>query len=387
MPKIQDWPPPIKIKKGYARVSYRGVWYHLGPAKSEAAEKAWLRLIGQWRVDPNHKPKARQLLIGELADDFLAAAPFVPSQKGLYKRILNLLTQNHSAVSVDDFKPLAVKGWLAELGTRLVGIDGRKRKDGGLFYSRTYLDMVLQKIKLVWQWGVESERVPVDRYQELLTVKPLRPDQARPGKEVMPAPDVDVSAVLWSLPQSVAAMVMVQRHSAARPSELFGLRPCDLDRSRDVWTFTPKKHKTSGKGKIRVLTFGPKAQAIFHANWPASETDLFFPVRLRVYPPRIVPVYGSETTRRAAEKAKRKPKPIGQAYKAGSYRNAILRAGERLNRPRWKPYQLRHARLTEIRDAYGSEQSAAVGGHSIKVNEIYTQQRVALAADVAAATG
>src|SRR5690606_39062512 len=39
-------------------------------------------------------------------------------------------------------------------------------------------------------------------------------------------------------------------------------RPCDLDRSGDVWSYSPKHHKTEHHGKRRVVYIGPRAQEI-----------------------------------------------------------------------------------------------------------------------------
>jgi integrase len=195
-----------------------------------------------------------------------------------------------------------------------------------------------------------------------------------------------VAAILERLPRSVAGLVKLQRATGARPSELFGLRPADLDRSGSVWRFAPDKHKTEHKGKHRVIHFGPRAQAVLREHWP-DDAGLFFPVRPQTFKPRVVPVYGSEVSRRAAEKTKRNRKKTGQAYKAGSYRLAITRACIRTGVPVWTPYQLRHARLTELLNAVGAEASAAVGGHGLKVNQVYTRRRDELAAKAAAATG
>jgi hypothetical protein len=40
------------------------------------------------------------------------------------------------------------------------------------------------------------------------------------------------------------------------------MRIGDVDRSVDVWIFTPESHKTAHLGPHRVIFIGPKAQAI-----------------------------------------------------------------------------------------------------------------------------
>jgi site-specific recombinase XerD len=41
----------------------------------------------------------------------------------------------------------------------------------------------------------------------------------------------------------------------------------------------------------------------------------------------------------------------------------------------WNPYQLRHARLTEVRKAAGIEAAQAIGGHAnLSTTEIYAKR-------------
>ena len=40
------------------------------------------------------------------------------------------------------------------------------------------------------------------------------------------------------------------------------MRPADVDRSGDVWRYTPAEHKTEHQGKRRVVAIAPRAQAI-----------------------------------------------------------------------------------------------------------------------------
>ena len=47
-----------------------------------------------------------------------------------------------------------------------------------------------------------------------------------------------------------------------RPGEVVRLRPCDIDRSGDVWTAELDDHKPAWRGKGRTIFIGPKGQAI-----------------------------------------------------------------------------------------------------------------------------
>ena len=63
------------------------------------------------------------------------------------------------------------------------------------------------------------------------------------------------------MPDVVSDMVEFQRATGARPTEVCILRPCDIDRSGDVWIYRPESHKTEHHGKDRQIYIGPKAQA------------------------------------------------------------------------------------------------------------------------------
>jgi integrase len=86
--------------------------------------------------------------------------------------------------------------------------------------------------------------------------------------------------------------------------------------------------------------------------------------------------------------AARKPKgriqaPFHKHYPTESYRQAIRRACVRAGIPVWKPHQLRHSRLTEIRSRYGLEASRVVGGHrEVGTTQIYAEQDRELARQV-----
>ncbi len=58
-------------------------------------------------------------------------------------------------------------------------------------------------------------------------------------------------------------MIRVQRLTGMRPGEVCGLRPCDFDRTADVWLYTvgPDVNKNHHRDKPQCYWIGPKAQA------------------------------------------------------------------------------------------------------------------------------
>ena len=76
---------------------------------------------------------------------------------------------------------------------------------------------------------------------------------ARETNGVSCVDDAIVDATVPHLPEVVADMVRLQRLTGARPGEVCSLRPCDLDRSSDVWLYSPCQHKTEHHEKGRII--------------------------------------------------------------------------------------------------------------------------------------
>ena len=103
---------------------------------------------------------------------------------------------------------------------------------------------------------------------------------------------------------------------------------------------------------------------------------------------------------RPGSNRKRKPKRRpGDRYDTNSYRRAIHRAVELVNRQRtkeaaedgetpdllekWGPNRLRHAAATEIRKQFGLEAAQVALGHAqADVTQIYAERDLTLAAEV-----
>ena len=72
------------------------------------------------------------------------------------------------------------------------------------------------------------------------------------------------------LPDMLADMVDLLLLTGMRPSELFPIDPGMIDRTGDVWTYQPPKHKNmhkqSAKARQRMVCFGERSQSIL-ANY------------------------------------------------------------------------------------------------------------------------
>ena len=257
----------------------------------------------------------------------------------------------------------------------------------------------------MFKWGVSRELVPPAVQTALSTVEGLRIGRsaARESKPVAPVPDEVVDATLPYLPPVVAAMVCFERLTGCRPGEVCTIRPCDVERSGEVWQYRPESHKTEHHGRQRIIYIGPQAQIVLSpyllrdAQAPCfqpveSERKRHEAMRSR----RRTRVQPSQWNRRKARPA-RQPKT---AYDRNSYARAVKRAVEKANADRrreaahvgddspvllahWHPNQLRHSKATEIRRRFGLEAAQVVLGHAkADVTQVYAERDSALAVEV-----
>jgi integrase len=176
------------------------------------------------------------------------------------------------------------------------------------------------------------------------------------------------------LTPAVAAVVQLLRLTGARPSEILTLRPCDLDRTADVWKYTPARHKSSWRGKSRVVFIGPEARGVL-APWldktPTPDAYVFSPARAEEdrnaerTASRKTPRWPSHMARNAAKrKGTRRKRPHGDYYTHLRLSCALRRACLKAKVKPFTPYQLRHLKAAELRERFGLEYVRAILGHS-----------------------
>ncbi len=203
----------------------------------------------------------------------------------------------------------------------------------------------------------------------LKSVDPLRlgqteaiePDGVKPVNiEVVRATAEELSPVL-------KAMIRVHLGTGMRPDELCRMKPCDIDRSGEVWIYRPTKHKTANKGNTRVVPIsGDAPEAITDYLNRDSESYCFSPAESVAWwlaqkrSARKTKVQPSQQSR-AMENPRKAP---GERYTSHSYRQSIQRAAKRAGVEQWHPYQVRHLAITAVRDALGIKAAQAFAGHS-----------------------
>ena len=281
---------------------------------------------------------------------------------------------------------------------------------------RDSINKNIDRIRRIFRWGVENEKVPPDVLAALVAVRGLGKGRsnARETEPVKPVPIERVEAIQPFAKRPVWAMIQVQLLTGARPGEVLIMRGCDLDTTGDVWVYIPSSHKTEHHDRGRTIFIGPKAQAIIRPFLKADPQEYLFSPRDWCKVRRV-----------------RKGQP-GARYHRNAYRNAILRACEQaFGMPKelrripsgvtakekklppadqaqllaqreelrtkarawrhancWHPHQLRHNAGTAVRKAADLDAARTVMGHgSLAVAEIYAERDLETARMVIAKIG
>ena len=254
-------------------------------------------------------------------------------------------------------------------------------------WSRAYINQAIGHIQEMFRWGVSEELIPPDVATAVSTVPKLKKgfSRAREGKKRHPVPDDVVDRTLDVLAPIPRDMVRLLRRTGARPSEVFRLRPMDLDRSGDVWVYTPSSHKTEDHGHSRRIYLGPIAQEVIepYLDRPA-DAYCFSPAEAEQQRHAERRAKRKTPVRKQARRRKRKPRRAPrERYDRHSFLRLITRACEKHGIPHWSPYQLRHTAGTAVCESYDLETAQVLLGHSrAKVTENYAQLRDAKAKEV-----
>ena len=402
---------------GQAFVKFYGETYYLGKYGSAAAHKAYTRIIPHlesiWRAKSASVPdpvSTDVALVSEAAFQYLwhlehdeegdlLSDGSVSSHFTKAKDALAPLLAAYGDTLIRDFDAEHLKN-LRKIMRR--GAWAEKRKPWAVSHCNT----AITNVRRFFAWCEVEKYVEHGTREHLAALTPLRepPPRERPTVD-----DKYVDIVCKYTSPTVAAMIRLQRITAARPTEICIMRPCDIDRKKKVWVYSPYKHKTEYKGKERDIPLGSDCQKILapflecsgdqdYLFRPADSRQYFWDNRRgKVSPTRKTPVYPSELRRRESQRKqrreKRKIKVTGSPrYDYSTYRQAIKHAINKAKKAKeevchWYPYMLRHTRVSEVQDQYGWEDAAAVAGHeSINTTKQYAHKRKQRALRIAAKT-
>lgn len=285
----------------------------------------------------------------------------------------NAIDSIYGDVLVDKFGPVKLKEFRDELvknGMPRKNEAAQKKQKKPL--SRKYINRLIASVIAMFTNAVAGELVDASKVQQLQSLETLRNGQttAPETKPVRPVPIEHVRATAPHLSPVVKAMLRIQIATGMRPGELCIMRPCDIDRSGDVWIYVPSKHKTGWRGKSKAIPIiGDARDAVTDFLQRHPEAFCFSPVESLAWrhavgaSNRVTPL---SCGNRPGNNRKKKPRKTPRDhYDSHSYRQSLQRAQKTAGCPHWFPYQLRHLNATVIRAALGgTEEAQALLGHS-----------------------
>ena len=389
-----DGPRLRRCPKGYAYAKFNGRKMHFGRFDDPQTRVRFSALKARWEANGR-----------ELSDDMMPARarPGAVTVEELFDQYLAHLREKHDAKWIGnnyDRIECSLRPVRELYGPEVGGSFSPKRLqavrhrmiDGGRL-SRKEINRRVLEIRRCFTWAVAEELVPGDLAHALAAVKGLAQGEygVREGHEVRLVERDVVDATLPFLSRPVAALVELMWWTGARPSELFGLRPCDIDRSDKVWAARLDRHKNAKRGKRRELFFGPEAQRVLEPFLLRRGDKLMFSpaeavveMERRKRSERKTPLYASHRARYERQRGEKPARNVGDVYIAATLRRAITRAVKAANRlrpeeglpplPNWTPYQLRHAAATRLRKQFGLEMVRCLLGHSsATMSEVYAE--------------
>ncbi|MFH1920228.1 MAG: site-specific integrase, partial [Planctomycetota bacterium] len=261
MPRLIHSTPKYRRHRGsgQAVVTIDGVDHYLGRYGTRGSKVEYERLIGEWlarKREPSPDP-TDDSTVTELAIRYWKFAETYYRKDGRstgvtsgIKVALRSLRNIYGHTRARDFGPLALQAVQ------------RRMVDAG--HSRPYINENVARIKRMFRWAASQELVSEAVYRAVTTAPSLKKGrtEAREPQPIGPVPDEVVDTTLLYLPPAVADMVRFHRLVGCRPSEVCLIRPCDVDRSGDVWCYIPETHKTEHHDRQRRIYIGPRAQEV-----------------------------------------------------------------------------------------------------------------------------
>jgi len=395
-------PKYCRHARGSAYVFYKRKYHYLGAYGTEDSRKRYRKLLDLIEMDAASEVAIEldtklphQRYVADVVNQYLDYAEryYVDTDgktTNEYRCVCD--TMSHvAAVLGDEFAGKVGPKLLTKLQTHFV-------RHG---FSRGVANQMLGRVKRMFAWACKFEICPPEVHSRLACVKGLTqgrttaPDHA----DVLPVPQSVVDATLPFMSPIPADMVRLQLLCGMRPAEVCRMRPVDIDRSLDVWIYEPPKHKNAWRGQVRLIAVPLAAQAILSPYLKRdAEAFLFSPreaERARsderagtIGADRKTKVYPSELRareRRRKERLKTRFTQLNDCYTSDTYRRAITYGIRKANQhrkpdapavPHWFPYQLRHARATEVDEALGIEAAACLLGHAeVSTTAIYVKRQ------------
>lgn len=355
---------------------------HGSPESRAAYEKSLAHFLAFGTLPPwikqstpppeEFKPqRGGMVTVAQLCQEFLTAQGpgYCASERAAYRVVIDRLCSLHAATPVEGFR----RPMLRHVRQQMVALGN----------SRRYIDSQVTRIRGMFDWGVDEDLVPPKIAAALKSLRRLKPMEAPSYPPIEPVADAVVAQTLPNLPKEAADLVRLLRLSAARPSELMGLKACDIIQTRpDLWEYHPGEHKMAHKGHERCIYFGPQAIEILQRligergqralllvqpDWEALKAQHSWDAGeklLRLYQEDawkahrtwteylkensrqlvgLAPSRAQAVFRRAKQGAKRPRSKAGKPWNRHRFAQLIQRTCQKHGIEHWTPYQLRHA--------------------------------------------
>lgn len=351
MPRPRSQQPAYTFHySGQARVNLCGQDFYVGKHGSPESYARYYALLAEYNANGRQLPAQPQrqaetaIRVRDVTADFRARVlplyDHSPGHLGCFRNLCDLLDQRHGDEPVSEFGPRKLEAIR----------DGFVAKGN----ARRYISEQIGKIVKIIEHAVSRELVAPDRIVALRALPALKRGQAKDSPRRAAVTVETIRATLPYLTDTAAAMVKLQLATAMRPSEMFAMRPSDVDRSGATWIYRPTHHKTAHHGKTKSVPILGEALTALSPFMFGNPDDLCF-----------------LTSK-------------GTPWNKDSYRIAIARAAKEAKVPHWTPYGLRHACAQAVRDAVGPEAVQALLGHSrLNMVEVYSRASEAKAIEAA----
>ena len=352
-------PPSYRLHKasGQAVVTINRKDHYLGVHGTPESRLRYERFIYAWmqgEPTPAREPESsNDITVAEVCAQYhrWAEGYYVKDGKpttelGNVKRAIKALRESFASLPAREFSPLKLK----TVRQRFI--------DGGL--CRTDCNRFTSIVARIFRHAVENELIPPDVAHGLSAVKSLAKGrcEAPETDPVLPVDQDIIDATLPHLSPRNRAMVKIQLLLACRPGELVTMRPREIDQSQAVWIYRPRLHKTTHKGKDRIIPIGPRARLLL-APWLPDDPDRF--------------CFASQR---------------GGHVSVAGYGEAIRTACERAVLEPWSPNQLRHSGATRIRQQASLDAAQVILGHSsAHMTETYAERNIDSAMRIAEQVG
>ena len=338
--------------RAYVRLTINGTreTIYLGPYNSQESLNQYDEVVGEWLSTKDVGRRQAGPTVADIGEQFTSYQEPLLDEDKLYnvRNSLKILNGLFGDRPVAEFGPLQFDRFRDQLVTT--------------GYSRAYGNRLLRIVKQCFKWALKRGVIDANQYAGLMAVDPLTSKEA-PTKIVEPADDDDVNETMALLSEDFQDMIRFLRATGCRPGEARLLQVSDVD--RENWLFVPVKHKTSHKGKVRVVPIPSSVR-------PMLLKRLLRPADAYVFAGDDGP-YHKRALARAIDRAIVR---INRA-RAKEREEQGLDVDELPPMDHWHPYRIRHTRATEVREQFGVEAAQILLGHS-RVDMTQTYAKVTL---------